>query len=90
MGTPKVINDDTVFEWRAVVGEMIRAARMSAKLTQADAAFWLKWSRTTIVAIEKGDQSVSLDQLLRLAALYDVHVADLLPGEVQRNGRQRY
>jgi DNA-binding XRE family transcriptional regulator len=76
--------------WRTVVGQQIRDKRVSVKMTQADVAGWLGWSRTTLVAIEAGGQSVSLDQLFRLSALFDCHVADLLPGELAGYGRQRY
>jgi len=63
---------------------------MSLCLTQSDVAYWTGWTRTTVLAIEKGRQSISLDQLMTLAALYNCHIADLLPGEVTRSGHIRY
>lgn len=90
MAVGKKVTRESVFQWRGVVGDLIREKRLSSSMTQDDVAYWLDWSRTSVLAIEKGGQSVSLDQLFQLAALFDCHVADLLPGEVPRSGRQRY
>lgn len=61
-----------------VLGQRLREARAAARLTQQAAAKSLGFSRTTLVAIEKGDRSVSPDELLGLAEVYDVSVNMLL------------
>lgn len=75
--------------WRAAVGSTLRAVRESAKLTQEDVAAAIGWSRTTLVAIERGRQAVSLDQLVQLAARYDMSVCDLIPLAISRPGDLR-
>jgi len=54
----------------AEVGERLRLARESAKLTQADAADLISAARTTIVAIEQGKRRIQMDELQKLAAAY--------------------
>jgi Zn-dependent peptidase ImmA (M78 family)/DNA-binding XRE family transcriptional regulator len=54
----------------AVIGERLRIARESAKITQAGAADSIAVARTTIVAIEQGQRRVRMDELQKLAALY--------------------
>jgi Zn-dependent peptidase ImmA (M78 family) len=52
------------------IGDRLRLARESAKLTQADAAAILDAARTTIVAIEQGKRRIHMDELQKLAAAY--------------------
>jgi len=63
------------------VGERLRVARESAKITQAAAANALEVARTTIVAIEQGQRRVRLDEVQRLAGLYGTSVNALLRRE---------
>jgi transcriptional regulator with XRE-family HTH domain len=56
------------------LGERLRAARSAANLTQNAVAASLGMARTTLVAIEKGLRSVTAEELLALARLYDVSV----------------
>jgi Zn-dependent peptidase ImmA (M78 family)/DNA-binding XRE family transcriptional regulator len=58
----------------AELGERLRAARWAANLTQNAVAASLGMARTTLVAIEKGLRSVTAEELLALARLYDVSV----------------
>jgi Zn-dependent peptidase ImmA (M78 family)/DNA-binding XRE family transcriptional regulator len=58
----------------AELGERLRAARSAANLTQNAVAASLGMARTTLVAIEKGLRSVTAEELLALARLYDVSV----------------
>ena len=51
------------------IGKRLRIAREAAKVTQADAADAAGVVRTTIVAIEKGQRRVRMDELQKLAAL---------------------
>ncbi len=63
------------------LGERLRVARESAKVTQAAAADVLKVARTTVVAIEQGQRRPRLEELQRFAALYGVSVNSLLRRE---------
>lgn len=63
------------------LGERLRLARESAKVTQAAAGEALEVARTTIVAMEQGQRRPRLDELQRFAALYGVSVNALLRRE---------
>ena len=63
------------------IGDRLRVARESAKVTQAAAAEALQVARTTVVAIEQGQRRPKLDELQRFAALYAVSVNSLLRRE---------
>lgn len=63
------------------VGERLRIARESAKLTQADAASSIDVARTTLVAIEQGQRRVRLSELQQLARAYGTSVNALLREE---------
>lgn len=64
-----------------VIGERLRIARESAKITQAAAATALEVARTTVVAIEQGQRRVRLDELQQLARLYGTSVNALMRRE---------
>jgi Zn-dependent peptidase ImmA (M78 family)/DNA-binding XRE family transcriptional regulator len=61
----------------AELGERLRGARSGANLTQDAAAASLGMSRTTLVAIEKGQRSVRAEELLAFARLYGVSAGKL-------------
>ena len=63
------------------IGERLRIARESAKLTQAAAAKVIEVARTTIVAIEKGQRRVRMDELQKLAAIYNTSANAILRRE---------
>lgn len=88
MRGPRLSQED-VFRWRIAIGEAIRHARESRKLTQADLASELEWARATVAAIERGRQGVSCDQLLQLASLFGLEVTELLPVVLFRPGSLR-
>ena len=54
----------------AIVGERLRNARESARITQAESAKSIGVARTTIVAVEKGERRVRTNELQKLASLY--------------------
>lgn len=65
----------------AELGERLRLARESAKLTQAGAAELIGAVRTTIVAIEQGKRRVQTDELQKLATAYGTSANALLRQE---------
>lgn len=65
----------------AGVGHRLRAARESAKLTQASAAVSAGIARTTLIAIEQGSRRVRIRELQCLANAYGVTVNRLLRRE---------
>ena len=66
-----------VDELSALVGRL-RAARKAKRLTQQEAAEHLGVSRTTLVAIEKGERPLRSQELIGLASLYGRSVNELL------------
>ena len=63
------------------MGERLRLAREDAKMTQAAAASAAGMARTTLVAIEKGQRRVRLDELRTLTGTYRVTINELLRQE---------
>lgn len=64
-------------EQSAFLGRL-RAARKAKQLTQQEVAVHLGLSRTTLVAIERGERALREEELIDLAALYGRSVGDLL------------
>lgn len=65
----------------ADMGERLRLAREDAKMTQAAAASAAGMARTTLVAIEKGQRRVRLDELRALTGIYRITINELLRQE---------
>ena len=63
------------------IGERLRVARNEARIRQDDAAKAIDLSRPTIIAIEKGQRKVKLNELDQLAQLYGVPLNRLLARE---------
>src|SRR6185437_1531445 len=63
------------------IGQRLRIAREAAKLRQEDAAERLGMSRTTVVAIEKGDRRARFEEVRAFAQLYGTSVNALLRDE---------
>ena len=63
------------------VGGRLRRARRSAKFTQQEVADRIDIARTTLVAIEKGQRCVRIDELQQLTKLYGLSVNALLSRE---------
>ncbi|NJN74658.1 MAG: ImmA/IrrE family metallo-endopeptidase [Limnothrix sp. RL_2_0] len=61
----------------------LQEARKNAGMTQADAAKVIGVSRTTIVALEKGERSIKSLELVKLAEAYNRDIKDLLRKENQ-------
>ena len=53
------------------VGRKLRLARKKQDMTQEEAAFVIGASRTTMVAIEKGERKIRPDELLKLSIAYE-------------------
>jgi transcriptional regulator with XRE-family HTH domain len=69
---------DWVLAERQAVGERIRAARLRANLTQEAVALAAETDRPSVVRIERGQQSPTLDTLIRLAAAIGVPLHELV------------
>lgn len=63
------------------LGERLRLAREDKKMTQAVAASEAGMARTTLVAIEKGQRRVRLDELQNLTGIYRTTINELLRQE---------
>ena len=63
------------------IGRRLRLAREAADIRQDEAAQVIRMSRPTLVAIEKGDRRVRLDEIQQLAQRYGVSVNALLRRE---------
>ncbi len=60
------------------IGERVSEARKQRRLTQAELAARLGFSRTTMVAIEKGERPVSPAELLQFSEILGLSVHELL------------
>jgi transcriptional regulator with XRE-family HTH domain len=69
---------DWVLVRRRAVGDRIRAVRLEANLTQEAVALTAGIDRPSVVRIEQGQQSPTLDTLIRLADAIGVPLADLV------------
>ncbi|MEV5168192.1 helix-turn-helix transcriptional regulator [Streptomyces werraensis] len=69
---------DWVLVERQAVGDRIRAARLRANLTQEAVALAAETDRSSVVRIERGQQSATVDTLIRLAAAIGVPLRDLV------------
>lgn len=73
--------------FNTLVGERLRDARKRRgwSLLDTEAASEGEFKASVLGAYERGERNVSAARLWRLAQLYEVHVASLLPG-AERNG----
>lgn len=69
---------DWVIARRQVVGGRIKAVRIAARMTQESVALAAEIDRPSIVRIEAGQQSPTVDTLIRIAAVLDVDLRDLV------------
>ncbi len=66
-----------------MIGRRLRLARKNIGMLQEAAAQELQVTRTTLVAIEKGERGLSFDELRELAALYHVSEDWLIEGDAE-------
>ncbi|MCP9630184.1 XRE family transcriptional regulator [Rhodopseudomonas palustris] len=66
------------------IGELLRQARETAKITQAAAAAALDIARTTLIAIEQGQRRPRIDEMQKLAALYGTSLNELLRQDARK------
>ena len=64
---------------RAAFGRRVRELRAQRGLSQERLAEVSGLHRTYVSSLERGQRNVSLENIHRLAAALDVHVADLFP-----------
>lgn len=60
------------------LGEMLQQARKKCGMTQANAAQIIDASRTTMIAIEKGERRLKATELIKLARAYGQAVSDFV------------
>lgn len=65
---------DKSVDKKAIIAARIREARIAAGLKQAQVAKLLGLHRPSVTEIEAGNRSVSAEELVRLAGLFDVDV----------------
>jgi len=72
-------------EYNVRVGERLRAIRRQKKLSlqEVEAISHEEFKASVLGAYERGERSISLPRLRRLADFYDVPIEQLLPKEVQ-------
>lgn len=63
------------------IGERIRLAREASKTTQADAAKAIDVARTTLIAIEKGQRRIKINELQKLAPVLNTTANAILRTE---------
>lgn len=66
---------------RSLIGSRIRSHRKARQITQAALAEALDCEVTTIGRYERGEHSPDGEQLVKLAAFFDVSPIDFLPSE---------
>lgn len=69
----------------ALVGGRVRKLREERGWTQDQLAghlrmIGLNWPRSTVAKLERGERAVSLEELLLVAMIFDLPIADLVPG----------
>ena len=83
---PIIDEDDAVSaEYNVRVGERLRAIRRQKKLSlqEVEAVSHEKFKASVLGAYERGERSISLPRLRRLADFYGVPIEQLLPKEAQ-------
>src|SRR5262245_45713799 len=61
-----------------VIGARLQEARRSKRLTQQQVGDAMNMSRTTVVAIEKGERRVTSEELIQFSHIYGRPLSDLL------------
>jgi transcriptional regulator with XRE-family HTH domain len=75
-------SDPKIDRFYLAVGELVRAARGAARMTQAQLAEGASLTRSSIANIEAGRQRVPLHVFMTLAETLEVEPASLLPGDL--------
>mgnify|MGYP001581620193 CR=1 FL=1 len=65
---------------RLAFGKRVRLLRHTREMTQEDLAEYADVHRTYISAIERGEQSVSIDNAAKLAKAFKINLAELFKG----------
>jgi transcriptional regulator with XRE-family HTH domain len=65
---------------RLAFGKRVRLLRHTHEMTQEDLAEYADVHRTYISAIERGEQSVSIDNAAKLAKAFKISLGDLFKG----------
>ena len=81
MSSPRTIMSAPESISRTEAGDRLRRARDNARFTQQEVAEKIGIARTTLVAIEKGQRRIRVDEIQRLAKLYGTSVNAILRHE---------
>jgi transcriptional regulator with XRE-family HTH domain len=71
-------DDDWLLRERRRIGRHIRDARVDRNLTQEQVLLAVPLARSFYQEIESGQANPTVDTLLRIARVLDMHIADLL------------
>ena len=66
------------YQPKVVVGHRVREIRRARGLSQEDFADELRFHRTYIGSVERGERNLTIDSLMDLADRLGVHMLDLL------------
>ncbi|AVB12218.1 MULTISPECIES: helix-turn-helix domain-containing protein [Pseudomonas syringae group] len=75
-----IFSGDTVDTLRSVVGAKIKALRKSTTLSQADLAEMIGCDAPLVSRYERGSTLPGIEQLIRIATVFNVAPGELLPG----------
>lgn len=91
MPTDEHADDEQAARYAAAVGARLRAVRRQKRLSlqAVEAASGQEFKASVLGAYERGERSISVPRLQRLARLYDVPVDQLLPQDGAGAGGER-
>lgn len=72
------LRDEQKRAWRRALGQVVARKRWLARLTQAQLASVLGWSRPTLTQVELGNQATTVDQIYELAHVLCCNAEDFL------------
>ncbi|MFE5658393.1 helix-turn-helix domain-containing protein [Streptomyces sp. NPDC056517] len=75
---PSELPDEWVIARRRQIGDNIREARRARRLSQEAVALAAGIERPTLVRIEAGQAAARIDTLIRIAAVLDIELSELV------------
>lgn len=65
-------------KYLVLLGKSIKKLRLERKLTQHSFAMQLKWHRSYIGAVERGERNLSLTKVIHIAKILEIKISELL------------